>query len=334
MKSLFFLVLVTASFYAAAQEQPQYTQYTFNELLVNPAVTGLESYWDLKAGYRSQWTGLQGAPVTSYITLSVPLNQAFTLNDYSQMIRNDDNPYSLKDAVSYASSINHSGLGLAIIADKSGLFSQTHVDCSYAYHIRVTSRFNIASGISFGINHSLLDVNNLKLSNPQDPLINDGNTNSNKLKPEIALGIWCYAASFFAGASVQQLLPQTINGTTSSDNVISAQYFLTLGVKIYLADDMTLLPSLMVKPKNGSPLVYDLNSKLAFSNKFWIGGAYRKNDAVSASLGFNLGAFLNLGYAYEYTTSELNAVSHGTHEIMIGLFLNNNYNTTSPRHSW
>ena len=64
-----------------AQQKPQYTQYVFNNLLLNPAVTGIENYTDVKAGYRTQWTGLSGAPVTSYLTVDAPLGKAFLQGD-------------------------------------------------------------------------------------------------------------------------------------------------------------------------------------------------------------------------------------------------------------
>jgi type IX secretion system PorP/SprF family membrane protein len=317
---------------AFAQQPTQYTQYTFNELLVNPAVTGIESYWDVKAGYRSQWTGLQGAPVTKYFTISIPLNKNYSLNDYSQMTRNSDNPYGRNDVESYSSSVSHSGIGLSLVSDQAGLLNQTHIDASYAYHVQVTEKLNLAAGVSVGLNDILLDISQLKLANAIDPFLSNGG--NNQLKPELALGIWCYGSSFFIGASVQQLLPQAINTSAQTTGKIYSQYFITAGSKLYLSDDVTLLPSLMIRPIDGAAMVYDINTKLAFTDKFWIGGAYRKNDALMASFGFNIGSLITLGYAYEYSTTELNSVSNGTHEIMLGLFLNNNYNTTSPRHSW
>jgi type IX secretion system PorP/SprF family membrane protein len=331
MKAFLTFVFLLTGFGVFAQQLPQYAQYTFNELLVNPAITGLESYWDLKTGYRSQWTGLQGAPVTSYITLSIPLNKNYTLNDYSQMLSNSDNPYGRNDAQNYRSSISHSGVGLSVVSDKSGLLSQTHIDFSYAYHVQITDKLNIASGASFGLNNSSFDVSQLRLANPVDPFISNGS--NHQVKPELALGIWCYGASFFLGASVQQLMPQVSSTSTQTTGNKYSQYFITAGYKVFLSDDVTLLPSLMIKPDQGT-LAYDINSKLAFTDRFWIGGAYRKNDAVSGSFGFNLASLITLGYTYEYSTTELNNVSNGTHEIMLGLFLNNNYNTTSPRHSW
>ncbi|MGZ3777739.1 MAG: type IX secretion system membrane protein PorP/SprF, partial [Mucilaginibacter sp.] len=61
MKRLLLVIFISAVtlHLAVAQQKPQYTQYVLNNLLINPAVTGIESYFDVKTGYRSQWTGLQ-----------------------------------------------------------------------------------------------------------------------------------------------------------------------------------------------------------------------------------------------------------------------------------
>ena len=80
---LFLIILFIAIKPVIAQQRPQYTQYIFDNLLLNPAVTGIENYTDVRVGYRNQWNGLEGAPVTSYITLSAPLGQEFTQGDAS-----------------------------------------------------------------------------------------------------------------------------------------------------------------------------------------------------------------------------------------------------------
>src|ERR1700748_3758896 len=83
MKKIFYLLIIIGFIVetATAQQKPQYTQYVFNNYLLNPAVAGIENYTDVKAGYRSQWTGLQGAPVTSYLTINAPLGSNFLNGD-------------------------------------------------------------------------------------------------------------------------------------------------------------------------------------------------------------------------------------------------------------
>src|SRR5438128_12249571 len=58
-----------------AQQRPYYTQYILNNYIINPAVAGIENYWDVKASHRHQWVGLNGAPVTTYVTIQGPLSK-------------------------------------------------------------------------------------------------------------------------------------------------------------------------------------------------------------------------------------------------------------------
>lgn len=59
-----------------AQQRPYYTQYIMNNYIINPAVAGIENYWDVKASHRMQWVGLQDAPVTTYLTIHGPLKKS------------------------------------------------------------------------------------------------------------------------------------------------------------------------------------------------------------------------------------------------------------------
>jgi len=68
----FFISILVCQF-GFAQQKPQYTQYVMNNFILNPAIAGIENYVDLKAGYRAQWQGLDGAPVTSYISIHAPI---------------------------------------------------------------------------------------------------------------------------------------------------------------------------------------------------------------------------------------------------------------------
>ena len=73
----------------------------------------------------------------------------------------------------------------------------------------------------------------------------------------------------------------------------------------------------MIKEINPVPLTYDVNMKLSFRDRFWIGGSYRHDDSYGVLAGFNISSLITVGYSYDITTSALNTVSNGTHEIVL-----------------
>lgn len=62
-----FLFISIISPDSAAQAKPSYSQYVLNNYILNPGVTGIENYIDVKVSTRNQWTGINGAPVTTYL---------------------------------------------------------------------------------------------------------------------------------------------------------------------------------------------------------------------------------------------------------------------------
>ena len=332
---LLFIFILTLQL-AEAQQKPQYTQYVFNNLLLNPAVSGIENYIDLKAGYRSQWTGLQGAPVTSYLTFSAPFGSDYVRGDAAAMSPgNEANPYSRLYTQTYEAAEPHHGIGFMVVSDQNGPFSTTNIDATYAYHLGISSTFNLSVGVAAGFNHNSLNTTDLALENPLDPVIANGN--NSQWKPDLSVGIWGYSSNYYFGVSAQQLLSQNLYFTTTNTFTQAKtvpQFFITGGVKLFLSDDMTLMPSALLKILNPEPVAFDINMKLAFKDRFWIGASYRNQDSVAGLLGFNLSSLINISYSYEYTTSALGTVSNGTHEIVLGLMLNNKDREISPRNSW
>src|SRR6185312_2110148 len=269
-RTLLFFVAVITCHLAAGQQKPQYTQYVFNNLLINPATTGIENYVDIKTGYRSQWTGLQGAPVTSYITGSVPFGSEFVGGDAAALSGgNGANPYSHLYTQTYEAAPQHAGLGFMVVSDQAGPISTTNFDMTFDYHIPISATFNLSVGMEGGLNHISLNTAMLTLENPLDPAIANGN--NSQWKPDLGVGVWGYSSNYFFGISALQLLSQnqyfsTSNSTTQAKTV--PQFFLTGGFKVFLTDDVTLLPSTLVKFISPLPVTYDVNLKVAFQDKF------------------------------------------------------------------
>lgn len=336
MKTLYFtILLLLTTIIGWAQQKPQYTQYIFNNYLINPAITGIENYTDIKAGYRNQWTGLDGAPVTMYFTAHTPIGNKFIQGDPMSQPANGEDPMSRSYVQDYQAAPAHHGIGFTVVSDKAGPITQSNYDITYAYHLGITNNLNLSVGVAAGLANINLNTSQITLENALDPAIANGNTN--QFKPDLGLGVWAYSATYFVGISAQQVLPQTLyfsSNSTYNQSKTVPHYFITGGVKLFLAEDITLLPSVMFKYVNPVPSTFDLNLKMAFKDKFWIGGSYRRNDAIAAMAGINVGSFLNFGYAYDFTTSNLNTVSNGTHEIILGIMLNNAYKVICPRRFW
>ncbi len=329
------LLLLVVSYQIKAQQRPQYTQYIFNNYILNPAITGIENYTDVKAGYRNQWQGLTDAPVTSYISIHAPIGKQFTQGSATSFPGEGNNPMNRSYLQTYKASEPHHGVGLHLVSDKTGPFSRTDINLTYAYHLGLTENINLALGVAAGISRISLDRSRIILDDPSDPAIN--NNNQSKTQPDLGAGLWLYGPRYFAGVSAQQLLGRPLNFSDNADSDGSQQvrhYFMTAGYKIYLSEDIAAVPSAMVKFVSPVPLSVDLNMKLAFQDKFWLGGSYRKGDSFAALAGLNVGHFFNLSYSYDFTTSSLRSVSNGTHEIVLGLLLNNRYKVTCPQKNW
>ncbi|RYY27497.1 MAG: type IX secretion system membrane protein PorP/SprF, partial [Sphingobacteriaceae bacterium] len=276
---LFFLITVSSR----AQQRPQYTQYIFNNYLINPAITGIENYTDIKAGYRNQWTGLDGAPVTMYFTAHTPLGNKFIQGDPMSQPANGEDPMSRSYVQDYQAAPAHHGIGFSVVSDKAGPITQSNYDITYAYHLGLSSNLNLSVGVAAGLASINLNTSQITLENALDPAIANGSTN--QFKPDLGVGIWAYSATYFVGVSAQQVLPQTLyfsSNSTYNQSRTVPHYFVTAGVKLFLAEDVTLLPSVMFKYVKPVPSTFDLNLKMAFQDKFWIGGSYRRNDAIAA----------------------------------------------------
>lgn len=331
-----FLLMMSFCQIVAAQQRPQYTQYIFNNFILNPAISGIENYVDIKAGYRNQWQGLEGAPLTSYISVHAPLGRKFLYGTSTTVPEGGGtNPNSRSYLQNYMASEPHHGIGFHMVSDKAGPISRTDINLTYAYHLGITEKINVSVGVAGGVSKIYLDRSKITLENPVDQAIGTGNYD--QLKPDLSAGIWLYGPKYFAGFAAQQLLKSPLgfsDDETYDQGKKVPHLFVTAGYKVYLGDDFAAIPSAMVKIVSPVPASVDLNLKVAYKDRFWVGGSFRKDDAFAAMAGFNVGSFLNLGYSYDFTTSDLNTVSNGSHEVVLGIFLNNRYKVTCPQRFW
>ena len=340
MKRFSFIIFVTCFFTTAlvAQQLPHYTQYVLNNYILNPAVAGIENYTDVKISHRHQWVGIDGAPVTTYFTIHAPLKKS----DYERVTATGfkaegENPRGKAYWQEYTKADPHAGIGFTVLNDRTGPLNRFAAYGTFSYHLGLSAQTSISAGISAGIKNTTLNAGKLSFDVPVDPAVG-GRGNLNTVSPDISAGVWLYSANYFAGLSVQNVIPSKLRFANDTVKLVGGRLiphtFLTAGYRFSLNDDISFLPSVLVKYITTTPFSFDVNAKLQFRDFIWIGSSYRYQDSYSAMAGLNISNTLNIGYSYDVTTSRLNTVSRGSHEIVVGFLLGNRYGDWCPRNLW
>ncbi len=331
------ILFITVSFLFAhvvyAQQRPHYTQYILNNYILNPALSGIENYTDLKISARDQWVGFAGRPQTFYLTVHAPIGKKDYKTSSTSYNVPGQNPRGTAYWQNYTASEAHHGIGFSVINDITGNYNVFTANVSYAYHLGLSPTTNLAAGFSGGF--SKVNYNRSKSSEPNDPAIGSNGNIIYKTRPDLNAGLWLYSGSYFVGLSAKQIIPQKVafvNDTLGFKLV--PHLFGTAGIRTLLNDDINAVPSVMIKSVSGSPVQVDLNIKFQYQDLLWLGGGYRFGNGYSGMLGLNVNNTFNVGYAYDFTTSSINTVSRGTHEIIIGFLLGNRYDDSCPRNVW
>jgi type IX secretion system PorP/SprF family membrane protein len=335
MKRVFsYGLFLLCTFSAAAQQRPQYTQYILNNYILNPALSGIENYVDIKVSARDQWVGLNGAPRTAYFSIHAPLGKKDLKTSATSYDIPGANPRGSAYWENYTASTAHHGIGFNVVSYKTGLYNQFSAVASYAYHIGLSPRTNMAAGFAGGIRKIGYDRSKATPADINDPAIGAGDNAAYKLKPDVSAGIWIYSATYFFGVSAQQIVPQNVELNDTLGFKLVPHLFVTTGYRFLLSEDVNAIPSLMVKYVNPLDPQFDLNIKFQYRDIFWMGASYRLQNGYAAMLGLNVGNTFNVGYAYDFTKTALNTASRGTHEIIIGFLIGNRYGDTCPRNVW
>ena len=279
------------------QQDAQFTQYMYNTININPAYAGSRGALSIFALHRTQWVGLDGAPVTNAVSVNTPFNNS------------------------------RLGLGVSVINDKIGPTRENTISADLSYTIPTSEKVKLSFGIKATANLFDLDVTRL---NPvdDDPSLHDYN---NKFSPNIGAGVYLHSDKAYVGLSI----PNFIESNRYDDNDVAIfkekiNYYLIAGYILDLNNSIKFKPALLTKMVKGAPLQVDVSGNFMFNEKFVLGIAYRWSAAVTAMVGFQVSEALYLGYGYDLETTNLDNYNSGSHEIFLRyeLFRNNNKMTT------
>ena len=300
IKSSILVFITLLSLKSVAQQDPQYTQYMYNTMSVNPAYAGQRDVLSASGLYRTQWVGIDGAPKTVTFGIHSPLEN------------------------------NRLGLGLNIVSDQLGPATETSMDANFSY----TSPMDILgeTELSFGVKAGLhlLDTDWSKgiYRNPDAAF----NENVNLISPTLGAGLYLHDNNWYLGLAVPNFL--TTNHYDDFQESLATErihYFLIGGYVFDVSYDTKLKPAFLVKAVSGAPIIADLSINALIKDSFTLGLAYRWDDSVSGLVGFQVSDGLYIGYAYDLTTTNLNNYNSGSHEIMLRFELRSAGKILSPR---
>jgi type IX secretion system PorP/SprF family membrane protein len=285
MKKLLIILFLLISFCGFSQQSEQYSQYSFNNFGYNPAFLGTVKCMDIRAGYRMQWIGFEGAPRSKFASLQYPLKKKRSKNR------------------------NRHAVGLYINQDEVHRTTRTMVKGAYAYTMRLSSKYTLSAGIFAGIQQYATDFEGLE--NSSDPVL--ASVDGSVLRyPDIMPGILLYNKSLYWSFSINQLYFKNIN--LGQDQTQVNQYYFGSGHKSQYGD-WTIFKSVLLKWNIMAPPAVDLNLAWMYREKISFGLGYRVGESAIANLKFNLGA-IKIGYAFDYPLNKLSG-NYG-HEIMLG----------------
>ncbi|MEJ8757050.1 type IX secretion system membrane protein PorP/SprF [Pontibacter sp. H259] len=336
-KLLAFVCVLFLAGQAMAQQKPQYTQYSTNNYLLNPAISGIENYADVKLGTRHQWSGLEGAPKSYYATFHMPINKDVSSSYRGSRIGSNAKEESTKKPNKYKRIRPHHGIGAMASSTKTGPLKRGSLSFSYAYHQPLTRNLRVSAGVAPGLIQYSLDPGTVNTAQGNDPAIYDGRVNETKF--DLNMGIWLYSYNFYVGVSGAQLVPSKRkyrNDATLqySEGELQQHFFGTAAYRLDLSPDLAVIPSVMVKMAQPSPVSFDVSTKVMYANRIWAGATYRHKESVAAMAGMNINHLFDVAYSYDASTSPLAQANAGSHEVILGIKLRNTRRILCPEWAW
>ncbi len=288
------IALLVGCFELCAQQLPQFSQYMFNTISINPAYAGSRETISVVGLHRNQWVGLAGGPTTSTFSVHSPLKN------------------------------EKIGLGLSVINDELGFENFIFAYGNFSYTLDLSEKTKLALGISAGFTHYSLDIEGF-LNDPSvavDPFFSNF---TNRWNPNVGVGFYLHQERWYFSLSAPRLLNTNYNESALDPNIDYQAlerigYFITGGYVFDLNENLKLKPSTLVKVTNGAPISFDVSAHLLFNEKLWLGGSYRYNrdtSTVGALADFQVSQQMRIGYAYEHYITDLRPFTGGTHELLL-----------------
>jgi type IX secretion system PorP/SprF family membrane protein len=284
-----------------AQQLPQSSLYQINPFQWNVAAAGSDQSLVAHAGYRKQWSQLNGAPETQMVNMHLPFDRF------------------------------KSGVGLRVQNDQIGAHSVTSATLGYSYHAIQTQKFRISLGLGIGIDQFQLDGQKLRapdgvyepggLFTHRDDLLSEGVIKTAAWSLET--GVWLQGNRLQVGISALPSLAQSYTYRVKKDvGIKRTAHFSVFGAyRLSLSPNFDLSPAIWVQT-DGVKTQHNIATQLSFRQNLQIGLGTRGVasglvESVTVTVGGRLNPNVMLFYAYDSVLSALQNTASGSHELVL-----------------
>lgn len=279
------LIVVTAN-YMISQQLPLYSQYMMNDFYINPAIAGSKDYAPLVFSVHKQWAGIEKSPSTQ------------TLSFHSMLPKKD------------------MALGGILFHDSFGPEDRLGLQLVYAYHFYIDRHNKVSLGLGATAMRYKIDERDLYLHDADDPVITYQVEKT--IVPDANVGVYFYGDRYYAGLTGSNLFQSKLKINKEDANKMVRHYYVFGGYKfLFPNEDWEMEPSVLMKLTELTRPQFDINAKVYYNKLFWFGASIRPKDAFVASIGFQYKEYF-LGFAYDFTFSDLSKYSFGSQEIILG----------------
>ena len=293
-KLLFSLTLVAGSFAANAQQDPQFSNFMYDRLSINPGFAGIDNKVCGTLFYRNQWMGFGNQPQTALINVHAPVKVAY------------------------------GGVGLTFYSDKLGFQKNTTARLAYSFHLPLAGgkmKLGIGASVGYmgvGYNAQWIAV--------------DGTANDNAIPGQTSsagtidfgFGAYLKGKDFYVGLSSTHLSEGELQ-TLSFKN--KRHYYVLAGWDKQLNATFAVLPALRIE-SDATATQVDASVRGMWKDMVWLGLGYRVKEAVYPMLGVQLDAWkakqgkFRFGTSYDINTNELKNYSNNGLEFFVNFCFN------------
>lgn len=283
---LILLTFIFVGLNTKAQQDPMYSMYMFDKMVINPAYTGSADWAVGTLKHRQQFAGMENGASTQTLNYHMPIGR------------------------------RHVGLGLKVINDKIAIVNNLNASLSYSYHLNFAGG-KLSLGLETGMYSRTIDYSQLFLITQNDDAI--PNVVSKSIVPDASWGLFYRKKGYYIGISQNHMIPFKMQDDLliPSNSKLYSHFNIMMGTEFDFKNKLSLEPSLLLKSVAGAPVQLDVNALLYYDDRFAVGANVRTGDAVGLIFRANLTESFKVSYSYDITTSKLSTFSSGAHEILV-----------------